>query len=194
MASAGPPPLTGALDLLERAVGYARVSLRLVPQNGMGRPTPCPAWHLRDLLHHMDDSLTALQEAADLGAVAATPSIDDPSQDIVTTLRVRACTLLGAWTQDGGTTLVSVAGCPVTPSLLLGTGALEIAVHGWDVARACDGPRPLPRALSEELLELAPLLVSPDDRPTRFAPPVHVGLLAPPGDRLLAFLGRAPQP
>lgn len=190
--AAAPASLTGALDLLERAVGYTRVNFQLVSRDDMARSTPCSAWNLGDLLHHMNDSLIALQEAADRGVVAVTPSFADDSPDIVATLRVRACALLSAWTQDDGTGLVSVAGRPVTAELLVGTGALEIAVHGWDVAQACGRQRRLPHALSEELLELAPALVSSLDRPARFAPAIQVPPSAPPGDRLLAFLGRAP--
>ena len=67
-----------------------------------------------------------------------------------------------------------------------------MAVHGWDVARACGRDRPVPPSLAEELLDLSPLFVSAADRPGRFAPPVDVPPLAGPGDRLVAFLGRRP--
>jgi uncharacterized protein (TIGR03086 family) len=72
-------------------------------------------------------------------------------------------------------------------------GAVEIAVHGWDVAQACGHPRPIPPQLAKELLRLAPLLVTDADRPGRFAAPVAVPAHASPGDRLVAFLGRDPQ-
>jgi uncharacterized protein (TIGR03086 family) len=79
------------------------------------------------------------------------------------------------------------------PSTLLAcTGALEISVHGWDVARACGHDRPLPVPLAVDLLSVAPLLVDDADRPGRFAGPVDVPPSAGAGDRLLAFLGRQP--
>ena len=40
------------------------------------------------------------------------------------------------------------------------TGALEVAVHGWDVARACGVDRPLPDELARALLAAAPSLIS----------------------------------
>ena len=69
----------------------------------------------------------------------------------------------------------------------------EVAVHGWDVARACGLDAPVPPALAEELLALCHLLVHDADRPTRFAGRLDWSLdLDNPSDRLVAFLGRRP--
>ena len=80
----------------------------------------------------------------------------------------------------------------LTSPMVAAVGAIEIAVHGWDVARACGEHRPIPPLLAEELLDLAHLFVTPHDRPTRFAPPVPVAPFAPAQDHLLAYLGRHP--
>jgi len=69
---------------------------------------------------------------------------------------------------------------------------VEVAVHGWDVARACGQDRPLPPALAGELHELCILLVDDGDRPHRFGPEVELPSTANAGDRLLALLGRTP--
>ncbi|MDP9319453.1 MAG: hypothetical protein M3O94_10385 [Actinomycetota bacterium] len=45
--------------------------------------------------------------------------------------------------------MTSVGGCPVPSSLVTGAGAIEVAVHGWDVAVACGQQRPLPEQLAE---------------------------------------------
>lgn len=188
----GETALIGAVGLFERAIGYTRLCLGDVSHTKLTGPTPCSGWSLGALLRHMNDALIALQEAADVGYVALQPATDDWSVDIVAALRARACALLGAWAGRSGDSEVSVAGCPVPAEILASTGALEVAVHGWDVARACGRRRPLPPRLAEELLDLAPLLVSDDDRPVRFAAPVDVGALGSPGHRLLGFLGRQP--
>jgi uncharacterized protein (TIGR03086 family) len=192
-----PAPVVGALGLLERATGYTRTCLQLVTLEAMANRTPCRGWDLWLLLHHLDDSLAALQEAADVGYVDLDPDGDGcgndrESADIGVRLRTRVSSLLGALSNNDGSTLVSVAGRPLTAGVLASTGALEIAVHGWDVARACGHPRPLPPRLAEELLELAPLLVSEQDRPARFATAVPVPPMASSGDQLLAFLRRRP--
>ncbi|MFF5990826.1 TIGR03086 family metal-binding protein [Prauserella flavalba] len=180
------------VDLLERAIGYTLGSLRLVSRETLPRATPCRRWDLGDLLGHMDDSLLALSEAADIGVIALDPPSRSDPADLVGALRERACHLMGEWTSAGDAGTISVAGSPLAAGLVAGAGAVEVAVHGWDVARACDADRPIPRALARELLELVPLFVSGADRPSRFAAPVAVSPLAGPGDRLLAFLGRDP--
>jgi uncharacterized protein (TIGR03086 family) len=187
-------PLIGGVALLERAINYTLGSLLLVTPQAMSNPTPCRDWDLRALLGHMNDSLIALHEAIDVGRVGLDESADygDPAVDPVAMLRNRACRLLGAWTNADGPDVVTIGGCPVTASVVTSAGAVEVAVHGWDVARASGHDRPIPPLLAEEMLELSPLFVTDADRPSRFAAPVDVSPLASPGDRLIAFLGRHP--
>ncbi len=211
-------PLDGAA-LLERAVAYTRASLQLVPDADLGARTPCVRWDLLALLRHMDDSLAAFTEVAEIGSVELEPVLDpvldpvpdpvldpvldpapDPAPDLgrsgpagvlTERLRARACALVGAWAHDPAPTDVRVAGHPVRSDVLAAAGSLEIAVHGWDVARACGADRPLPAGLARELLQVAGWLVTAADRPARFAEPVDLGRDAPPGTRLLALLGRS---
>lgn len=191
MIDEGAAALMGGIGLLERAVGYTLGSLHLVTPEHMSRPTPCRAWNLEALLAHMNDSLLALHEAADIGHVEL--DVPDPAPgDPVATLRGRACCLLGAWTAPDRPGAVSVGGSALSTSILTSTGAVEVAAHGWDVAQACGVARPIPRPLAEELLELVPLFVTDLDRPGRFDPAVAIAPGAGASDRLLAFLGRHP--
>jgi uncharacterized protein (TIGR03086 family) len=183
--------LVGGVALLERAVNYTLGSLRLVTEDLLACPTPCPGWDLRTLLAHLDDSLLALQEAAEQGQVALQVPRGG-NGDPVTALRERAGRLVGAWAGAGGGPAVHVSDRSLTASILTSAGAVEVAVHGWDVARACGDDRQIPAPLAAELLELAPFFLTAADRPGRFGPPVAVSPLAGPGDRLLAFLGRRP--
>ncbi len=185
-----PRPLDGPA-LLERAVGYTRTSLQLVAHADLSARTPCPAWDLGDLLRHMDDSLAAFTEAAEIGYVDLVPVRGtDPALQLVDRLRGRACALLGAWALHPGTGSVVVGNRELRSDLLAAAGALEIAVHGWDVARTCGVDRPLPAALAGDLLDVVPLLVSDADRPGRFAERVDVPVQAGPSVRLLAAVGR----
>lgn len=181
----------GGVELLERAIGYTLGSLRLVRPELMSAPTPCEDWDLHGLLQHMNRSLLALQEAADVRRVARTDE-PDTVRDPVAALRHRACQLLGGWAgaRPGGP--ISIAGRPLTADVLTSAGALEVVVHGWDVGRACGVDRPIPDALAEDLLLIAPVLVTEADRPARFADVVELPSSASAGSRLLAFLGRDP--
>ncbi|HEU4426234.1 MAG TPA: TIGR03086 family metal-binding protein [Pilimelia sp.] len=185
--------LVGGVALLERAVTYALGNLQLVTAAALSRSTPCREWDLRTLLRHIDDSLIALHDAVEVGYVDLDPAGGASHRDPVGVLKDRACRVLGAWTNAGSRAAsMSIAGCPVTGGIVTAVGAVEVAVHGWDVAEACGHPRPIPPALAEDLLELAPLFVTDTDRPARFAARVEVPPLANPSDRLVAFLGRRP--
>jgi len=186
-----PAPLLGGVGLLERAIDYTLGSLQGVAPQAMSRPTPCRAWDLRALLDHLDESLLALHEAAH-GHVPLTPADPSASADPVAVVRERAGRLLGAWTA-AGRSQVTIGDTALTTGLLTSAGAIEIAVHGWDVSQAVGRHHPLPPALAEELLALTPFLVSDLDRPARFATPVAVPPGSPAGERLLALLGRRPQ-
>ncbi len=102
----------------------------------------------------------------------------------------QACGLLGAWSAGGGERLVDVSGSPMRSGVLAAAGALEIAVHGWDVGVACGLDHPIPDALAADLCAYLPLLVQSSDRPQRFGPRLPVPAGASHAVRLLAELGR----
>jgi uncharacterized protein (TIGR03086 family) len=192
-ATAWPSDGTG---LLEPAISYALAAVRAVTPEFLSRPTPCRGWDLRMLLRHANESLAALHEGIDAGCVGLDPTVDDGdlAMDPVRAFRDRACRLLAAWTGPGHEHQdIDIAGCSLAASIMAGAGALEIAVHGWDVSRACGRRQPIPHALATDLLAMAPLLVPGAGRHPLFAAPVIVALTAGPSDRLAAFLGRTPQ-
>ena len=180
-----------AVELLERAIAYTRASLVLVTETDLGRRTPCDGWALRDLLTHMDDSLEAMAAAAQATSLSLVPS-DPPADgvDLIDSICRRACGLLGQWhpPRDGGVELGDLS----LPRELLGAvGALEIVLHGWDVAQAIDHPRPIPGDLAMDLWPVARDHITEADRPFRFGPPTEVPEWATPATRLLAHAGRS---
>lgn len=188
-------PLLESLEMLERAVGYTRVQLQAITPEMLCLPTPCERWRLGALLDHMADSLDALTEAADLGhvAVADRPAPAGPPSpvDAVERLRIGACSLLGAWSTVAQDDDVMVGDRRLASSLLACTGALEVAVHGWDVSQATGVRAPVPAALARDLLIWADVLVTDADRPGRFDHPL-TGPSIGPSSRLLMQLGREP--
>lgn len=184
----------GGVTLLERAAGYTLGTLNLVTPAVLCRPTPCADWDVRTLLVHMADSLDVLCDAADIGVVTAGPAPRDEgaAAELVSAVRDRVCRLRAAWTGDTGHATVSVYGRPLSSTIVAGTGAIEVAVHGWDVARGCGHDMAIHPSLAEELGELARLIVTREDRPHRFGLPVVAAQEASPNDQLMAFLGRDP--
>lgn len=188
-------PLSRGLELLESAVSYALASAGLATPQLLPRPTPCSGWDLETLLDHLTDSIAVLHEAiTTAGASArAAPPHPGPGRDPVARLRGQAVRLLGACAAAGpAERLVAIGDRELTASMVAVTGALEVTVHGWDIAAACAAPRPVPPGLAAVLLPIAPLLVTPGSRPGLFAGPVRLPGPACPGDRLVAFLGRQP--
>ncbi len=188
--STRPAPTMQAVALLERAIDYTRVALSGVRADLLDGPTPCRGWDLRALLAHMDDGLAAFTEAADLGTVDLRPLASQPEERrLVESLRLRACSALGAWSSQHGDAPVAVGGVLLDAGVLAGAGALEITVHGWDVAQACGLDHPVPASLADALLDVSVDLVTECDRGTRFGP-VRASVSADPAEALLAFLGR----
>jgi uncharacterized protein (TIGR03086 family) len=184
------PTLDASVELLDRSLGYTRVQLAGVRPDLLDHATPCAGWTLADLLAHMEDALDAFTEAAG-GAVEV--HVPASAAGRVAVIQEKACALLGAWSRpapgdvvirDGG------AGLDLGSPLLVATAALEVTVHGWDVAQSTGSQAPLPDALARALLPVAHRVVGPTDRGLRFAPAATAAPEAPYGVRLLAFLGR----
>lgn len=166
--------------LLDRAICYALAAADEVTPQLFGHPTPCAAWNLRTLLRHLGDSIGILQDVAGLAPYPGATT--DPVAD----LQRRAAYLRRGW--PVGEQMRLVDGWPLPLSLLAATGAVEIAVHGWDISRSCGMGRPIPSGLAAEMLDLSPLVLGGPE----FAAPVPAPAAAEPGDRLVALLGRTP--
>jgi uncharacterized protein (TIGR03086 family) len=189
--------LTGVPGLLEQAVGYALATTTLATPRLLPLATPCERWDLRTLLLHVSDSLGVLTEVLRAGHVGVGPlpgHAPTTEADPVACLRHQARDLLGACaTASPEERLVAIADRELTASMVTAAGAIEIAVHGWDISAACGAHRPIPPDLAAALLPLAPLLIPRTTRAGLFADPVPVPEAACPGDRLVAFLGRRPR-
>lgn len=195
--------------MLVRAVRYTLSAARLATPLRMPWPTPCAGWDLRALLVHVGDSMDVLAGALSAGFVSAGPAPDagtasrgtDPDAgsrggvNPVADLSLRASALLCACALAGsGEKRVAIGDRELTTSLVVMAGAVEIAVHGWDISMACGAAEPIPSGLASDLLPIAALLTPRGARAGLFADPVHVSERAEPGDLLVAFLGRHPRP
>jgi uncharacterized protein (TIGR03086 family) len=177
-------------DLLREAIEYALPSADLVTAALLGVPTPCTAWNLGMLLSHLSESLDALAEGLNHGTVRLRPGPAEPDGEPAG-MRVRFGQLLAAMQAAPADRPVIIAGHDMTETALTCTGAIEISVHGWDIGAACGSARPIPDDLARPLLRVAPALLPGTSRAGLFAEPLPADVHARPGERLLAFLGRA---
>ncbi|MDT9593052.1 TIGR03086 family metal-binding protein [Nocardioides zeae] len=191
----GPAGALPEVALLERALAWTCGHLARVRPADLDRTTPCEDWDLRALLAHMEDSLDAFAEAA-AGFVVPLPPARLVQHPVarVPVLQAKAGALLGSWTRPV-VPLVRTGSAVLPARVLVAAAALEIAVHGWDVASALAGPGDgdsvLPGALALQLLPVAEATIAPEDRPSRFARP-NPAWSSTPSERLLCFLGRRP--
>ena len=196
--------LSGAIELLAGAISYLLGVCAPIGPGEMTLPTPCPNWNLAMLLGHLCQSMADLETALRTGRLDLEGPPGRAGGDPVDALRDRAAQLLCAsYCYAGPERFVAVGGLPMPADLVACTGAVEIAVHGWDVSaararvgrgsagREGDVPEtPIPAGLAARMLRLSPLLVA--GREGLFAVPVEVSAQASPGDRLVAYLGRYP--
>lgn len=188
-ASAG----SDAIALLGSAISYALSVCALIVPWELSLPTPCTEWDLSALLDHLGESMADLEAGIRTGHLGLEQKTHEGPvrADPVEMLRDRAAELLCAtYGFCGPGEFVAVGGLPMPAGLVACTGAIEIAVHGWDVAAARGFGRPIPPGLATRLLRLCPFLVA--GREGLFGIPVEVPAQASPGDRLVGYLGRRP--
>jgi uncharacterized protein (TIGR03086 family) len=199
MAERGPG---GATALLAGAVRYALTACALVKPAELAAPTPCVEWDVQALLWHLAESVADLEAGLRTGFLEG-DGREDPvaalqrrearltGADPLGALRDRAAGLLYACYSGGPAERFILAdGLPLPAGLVACTGAVEIAVHGWDVSAALGRGGAIPPALATRLLALCPLLVA--GREGLFAAAVPISPQASQGDRLVGYLGRDP--
>lgn len=195
MAEPGPPA-----DLGPAARRLAGLVAR-VPDDALGRPTPCPAYTLGDLIEHVGGMALAFTAAARKERndyTDMTPAGDasrlggDWHERIPRDLN----TLAQAWADPGAWAgMTRIAGND-TPAEVVGLVlADELAVHGWDVARASGQPYACEPDVLAAALKFLQMFASPDapaGPEVTFGPARILLEEAPLLDRVVAMAGRDP--
>jgi len=176
-------------ELLAAALRYAIAAVVPVAADLYELPTPCRDWDLRMLLQHACDSVAALSEGYRDGIVRLSADSAVLSADPAREFTERAGLLLTRCEAGAGRDVL-IGGCPMAAGQLAAIGAIEVAVHAWDISQVHGSGLPIPEALAAELLATAVTLISDDNRPPQFAPASSVHAEASASDRLTAFLGR----
>ncbi|GAA3391774.1 TIGR03086 family metal-binding protein [Cryptosporangium minutisporangium] len=186
--TSGTERVTQALDRFDAVV-------RETPADRWNAPSPCAGWTAAAVVGHVIGGLAMIRTMLTTGRRPEPPS-DDPAilagdhpAEAWATARAEFLDTLAA--ADPATTISTPAGdLPVDVGL--GQASLELLVHGWDLATATGRLFPIPDALAAPLLaELEPLDAAL--RPTgMYGTYLPSQPDAPPGERLLRFLGRDP--
>jgi uncharacterized protein (TIGR03086 family) len=155
--------------------------VRKIPDEALGRPTPCEAYSVGDLLHHVHGSVLAFTAAAIKEPLDGGPAGDAsllPS-DWRTAIPRDLDELVAAWRDPAAWEGMTAAGGVDLPGEVAGVVALdELVLHAWDLARALglpadhDGPElPAVQAMVEQFAAMGseglfgPAVPVPDDAP-----------------------------
>jgi uncharacterized protein (TIGR03086 family) len=191
----------GNMDTVDLGPAAQRLAdlVASVKDDELGKPTPCPAYTVGDLVEHVGGLALAFTAAANkdrnehnerAGAGDASRLGDDWRTRIPRDLAV----LAEAWRQPGAWTgMTRIAGGD-SPAEVVGLVATdELVVHGWDVASALGQPYDAEPELVEAARSFLAMFSSPDapaGPDVAFGPSREVPGDAPPLDHVLALAGR----
>ncbi|WP_026928642.1 TIGR03086 family metal-binding protein [Glycomyces tenuis] len=166
----------------------------------LSKPTPCEEYTVGALLNHALGLSWAFTSAArkergahtDNPPAAPSPEVDPEWR---TLLPRRLDALAEAWSRPGAWEGETTVGGVTMPGDVTGlVGLNEVAVHGWDLARATGQEYELDPEIIGALTALHGQ--GADDQAARdgiYGPAVEVAHDASPLDRLIAVTGRDPQ-
>ena len=188
-------------ELNRRAVQASVEVVSRVTADDLGRPTPCSAWTLGELLAHMTVqhrgfAAAAAGRGADLGVWQAGP----PAADPVRAYAEAADAVLAAFAENGAAdrqfALPEIAtGMTFPGRQAMAFHLVDYVVHGWDVARCLGvGFEPDPEVLAVGLRVARAVPDGPNrlEPGSAFRPAVAAPDRAGPLDQIVALLGRPP--
>ncbi|WP_431781013.1 TIGR03086 family metal-binding protein [Streptomyces chumphonensis] len=187
------------MDLLEafdRALRSFDGRVRAVPDDRWTAGTPCAQWSVRDVVNHVTaEHLWApwLLRGATLAEVGDRFDGDVLGPDPVDAWARAADASRPAFHRRGALSgTVHTTGGPTPGQEYAWQMTLDLAVHGWDVARGAGVDAGLDPELAAELHERFAGLIPAWQDAGIFAPAVDVPRDAPAADRLIALTGRRP--
>jgi uncharacterized protein (TIGR03086 family) len=189
---------TGTLDLLERTLAQTGAIIARVRPDQATLPTPCASWDVRTLVNHLVHDVRQFTKMAQGGRYEPDDA-DVIGDDWAGAYREAASSLLAAWRRPGALDrTVRLPFGEVPASWSVGQQVADLAVHGWDVAKATGQPTDLDPEVGQFSLDwgrenLKPQFRGDEASGKSFGPEVAVPEDAPLYDRLAACFGRDPR-
>jgi uncharacterized protein (TIGR03086 family) len=189
---------TGSLDLLERTLAQTGAIIAHVRPEQVTLPTPCASWDVRALVNHVVHDVQQFTVTVHGG------EWDPPATDVIGdhwegAFREGAASLLAAWRRPGA--LEQTVRLPfgeLPAGWRIGQQISDLAVHGWDIAKATGQPTDLDPEVGQFALDWGRENLTPEFRGDEasgqsFGFEVAVADDAPLYDRLAGFFGRDPR-
>jgi uncharacterized protein (TIGR03086 family) len=194
-------PGPGIRELNAQAVKTSAELVSHVTTGDLGKPTPCAAWNLGELLAHMTVQHYGFAAAArGNGADPVVWQTPAPGSDPVAAYAEAVDVVLAAFAEDGVTerqfALPEISTERTFPGKqAIGFHLVDYVVHSWDVARSIELPVSLDDSVLAVALKVAeavptgPARLRPN---AAFAPVIESPEGAGRLDRILMLLGRSP--
>jgi uncharacterized protein (TIGR03086 family) len=183
MTSAPPTP-DASLLLATSAIDYVLGSLSSATTIPRDAPTPCSEWDLRALATHVAGVADGLGMSLSTGAFVMPEPLDSADDPVE-----RAGARVASLRDDLHRAMSTETDAPGLTFALDGA-AIEMTVHGWDVARAADREATIPPDLAQDVLALAGSRIPSERDGLPFGLVMPVEVTAGPAERLLGFMGR----
>ena len=190
--------VTGSLDLLARTLAQTEAIVAHVRPEQATLPTPCASWDVRALVNHVVHDLRQFTVKVQ-GGEWDPEDVDLVGDDWAGAYRRGASSLLAAWRRPGALEqTVRLPSGELPATWRLGQQVADLAVHGWDIAKATGQPTDLDPEVGQFALDWGRENLRPEFRGDEasgrsFGPEVAVDGDAPLYDRLAGFFGRDPR-
>jgi uncharacterized protein (TIGR03086 family) len=181
------------LDVYLRTLERFEPLLAAVAAEQLVLPTPCTAWNVEGLLDHVLSTMTAyasLGESGRIDPLATRPRTNDGAP--LAAFRALADRGRAAWAQQGA--LERECEFPFLGRApghrVLGIHAVDVLLHGWDLARATGQDDRIDACCAEFALLFSEEVLVGDRRTPYFRPSTIVSCDSDVETKLIAFSGR----
>jgi uncharacterized protein (TIGR03086 family) len=176
------------LESAEESLAVLEHVLHGIAKDDEGKQTPCREFDVATLTDHLMNSITAI--GAHAGAEFPVRDRDDSVERQVI---LAARPALDAWRKRGLDGTVPFGGGEAPATMMAGILSMEFLIHAWDYAMATGRKVEAPDSLSDFVMGLAQVIITPGGRTgVGFDDPIEVSADAGALDRLIAYTGRQP--
>ena len=176
------------LESAEESLAVLENVLHGIAKDDESKQTPCREFDVASLTDHLMNSITAI------GARAGAEFPERDRNDLVERqVLLAARPALDAWHKRGLDGTVPFGGGDAPASMMANVLSIEFLIHAWDYAMATGHKVEVPDSLSDYVMGLAKVIITPAGRTSvGFDDPIEVSADAGVLDRLIAYTGRQP--
>jgi uncharacterized protein (TIGR03086 family) len=182
-------PPTDELESAEKTLAVLEHVLHGIAKDDESKQTPCREFDVAKLTDHLLNSITTIGGFA--GAEFPERDRDDSVERQVI---LAARPALDAWHGRGLDGTVPFGQGEAPAKVMAGVLSIEFLIHAWDYAMATGRKVEAPDSLSDYVMGLAKVIITPQGRTNvGFDDPIDVPADAGALDRLIAYTGRQPR-